>query len=93
MTAKTPTERIGELRREIDAIDAQIVALLDRRAETAMRIGTCKREAGIPTPFDAAREQEVVQRITSARRGPFPDNILLSIYHEILAACRNIQIR
>lgn len=91
MHSKTPPERLGELRREIDEIDAQIVALLDRRAEAALRIGVCKKEAGIPSPLDAAREAEVLARVRDTRRGPFPYNILISIYREIIAACRNIQ--
>lgn len=93
MHSKTPPERLGELRREIDLIDAQIVALLDRRAETALQIGVCKKEAGIPSPVDAAREAEVLARVESIRRGPFPDNTLIAIFREIVAACRNIQIR
>jgi len=89
--SKTPPERLGELRREIDLIDAQIVALLDRRAETALQIGACKKEAGIPFPLDAAREAEVLNRVGRARRGPFPENTLIDIYKEIVAACRNLQ--
>ncbi len=91
MNATTPPERLGELRREIDLIDAQIVALLDRRAETALRIGVCKKEAGIPSPRDAARETEVLDRIRRTRRGPFPENTLIAIFHEIVTVCRNIQ--
>ena len=93
MHSKTPPERIGELRREIDLIDAQIVALLDRRAETALQIGVCKKEAGILSPVDAAREAEVFDRVGQIRRGPFPENTLVAIYREIVAACRNIQMR
>jgi len=91
VNSKTPPEYIGELRREIDLIDAQIVALLDRRAETALQIGAFKKEAGIPSPLDEAREAEVLDRVRGTRRGPFPDNILISIYREIIAACRDIQ--
>lgn len=93
MNSKTPPERLGELRREIDLIDAQIVALLDRRAEMALQIGVCKKEAGIPSPVDATREAAVLDRVGQARRGPFPENTLFTIYREIVAACRNIQIR
>ncbi|MBP7633224.1 chorismate mutase [Candidatus Ozemobacteraceae bacterium] len=91
MNPTTPPEYIGELRREIDLIDAQIVALLDRRAETALRIGACKKEAGLPSPLDAAREADVLERVGRTRRGPFPENTLFAIYREIVTACRNLQ--
>ena len=92
MNSKTQPERLGKLRHEIDLIDAQIVALLDRRAEMALRIGTCKKEAGISLPLDAARETEVIGHVGRVRRGPFPENTLFAIYREILTACRTIQI-
>lgn len=91
MTAKTPPDRLAELRREIDSIDAQIVALLDRRAENALRIGSLKKEAGIPSPLDRPREEEVLRRVSNARRGPFPENVLSDIYRDIIAACRSLQ--
>jgi len=45
MTDKDP---LDDLRREIDALDMQIVTLLSRRMETAHRIAAVKQQRGIP---------------------------------------------
>jgi len=91
MTAKTPSDRLAELRCEIDAVDAQIVALLDRRAKIALNIGVLKSAAGAASPFDQAREEEVFRKVKAARRGPFPEDVLLKLYKAVIAACRNLQ--
>ncbi|HNW33778.1 MAG TPA: chorismate mutase [Candidatus Ozemobacteraceae bacterium] len=91
MTEQAPSERLAELRREIDEIDARIVALLDRRAAVASDIGSRKAAAGIASPFDQAREEEVLRRVRNARCGPFPEDVLLELYRGIITACRNLQ--
>ncbi|HOY69189.1 MAG TPA: chorismate mutase [Candidatus Ozemobacteraceae bacterium] len=91
MTGTPPTDRLGELRREIDEIDAGIVALLDRRADAALNIGTYKSEAGMPSPLDAAREDAVIQHVQAIRRGPFPERDLIRLYRQIMAVCRGLQ--
>ena len=50
--------RIEELRREISAIDAEIVSLAGKRAAIAKEIGRLKAEAGLDV-LDPKREGEV----------------------------------
>ncbi|HEY9072073.1 MAG TPA: chorismate mutase [Candidatus Ozemobacteraceae bacterium] len=91
MTGTPPADRLWELRHEIDAIDAGIVALLDRRAAAAINIGIYKSEAGMRSPLDAAREDEVLRHVRAIRRGPFPEQDLIRLYREIMAVCRGLQ--
>ena len=53
--------RLTELRAEIDAVDAQLAALFERRMNIVSEVAGIKREAGLPV-FDPAREADVVAR-------------------------------
>lgn len=48
---------LQELRNEINAIDGEMLALLERRLAVCRGIAECKRENGLPV-WDAARETE-----------------------------------
>ena len=61
---------IDEARKEIDAIDASIVKLLDRRAKIVFGIGAVKARAGLPV-FDRRRESEVMRNVNRESDGSF----------------------
>src|SRR5262245_61045380 len=82
--------RIEELRQRIDALDQQIVALLDERAQCARGIGEDKNRRDLPA-FDPASEAEAPRAVRAASRGPLAPEALEAIYREILAACRALQ--
>jgi chorismate mutase len=60
MTAPT-APALADLRAEIDALDAELLALVRRRSEVSARIGAVRRAAGGPRVVHA-RENEVVGR-------------------------------
>lgn len=76
---------LARLRQEIDAIDEQIVALLNRRAAVALAIGEAKREAGRAF-YAPEREREIYERLARLNRGPFPTDALQNVYREIISA-------
>ena len=53
-------DELHELRRDIDAIDRELVELFRRRMDVTHRVGEYKRERGIPV-LDQARERQVLQ--------------------------------
>ena len=53
---------LSELRKEIDAIDGQIIELLSGRFKRTRRIGEIKRDAHL-NPVDSSREGEMYERI------------------------------
>lgn len=53
---------MNELRAEIDGIDRELVELFRRRMEVSKKIGTYKKERGLPVR-DAAREREKLDRV------------------------------
>jgi chorismate mutase len=58
-------ERIGELRAEIDACDAEIIELVQRRLAISQQIGAVRSASG-GTRLNLAREQQVLARFRSA---------------------------
>ena len=88
-TAQTPVKaRLEAYRAQIDGIDQQIVALLNERAGIVERIGTVKKEAGLPVAVPA-REQQVLEQVAEAGKpGPLPPAILQRIYQGILREMR-----
>jgi len=90
--AADPTsEALSPLRDRIDTIDHQIVALLNERAEIALEIGRIKQATGRRAIRDTGREAEVIERVTSASSGLFPEPELVSLYRTLIAATRKVQ--
>lgn len=83
-------EALLEIRRGIDAVDDEIVGLLNKRAALSLEVGRRKdgRASAIFKPF---REQEVLARLTAANPGPLPNNHLVAVYREILSSSRRLQ--
>ncbi len=64
-------ENLGELRSEIDCIDAKIAALYAKRLDISREIGLIKSKSGADV-FVPAREAEVIENVRSAA-GESPD--------------------
>ncbi len=77
---------IEEFRRKIDAIDSQILELLNRRAEIVVRVGEEKAKGNMAY-HSPQREEEIIDRLTRENRGPFPGRGVKAVYREILSAC------
>ncbi|NEK58077.1 chorismate mutase [Geodermatophilus sabuli] len=56
-----PDERIAELRQEIDACDAELIRLVQRRLAVSREIGALRSASG-GTRLSLAREQQVLAR-------------------------------
>jgi chorismate mutase len=63
--ATQPAERIGELRTEIDACDAAIIELVQRRLAISQEIGALRAATG-GTRLSLSREQQVLARFRTA---------------------------
>jgi chorismate mutase len=81
---------ISDWRKEIDEIDPQLVALLNRRAAAAVAIGRIKRTTDMPIR-EHDREREVLRNISRANHGPLTNTDLHQIFERIMDIMRNIQ--
>lgn len=75
---------LNALRKQIDLIDEELVALLNKRAEIVVQIGRLKSGSGAPI-YAADREKAILQKIRKANKGPLPDRTLLAIYRELMS--------
>lgn len=82
---------LAPLRERIDAIDQEIVALLNERAQIALEIGRVKKQTGRRAVRDAKREAEVIEHVTSTSAGLFPEPELVALYRKLIAATRRVQ--
>src|SRR6267143_58539 len=80
-------DKIENLRREIDALDDQLAALLNRRAGLAQRIGALK--SGAPA-YRPEREIEILRRITK-NPGVLPAERVAAVFREVISACRGLE--
>lgn len=76
---------LEKLRRDIDAIDLKILELLNKRANIALEIANIKRQAGLKF-YSPKREREILERLTSLNKGPFPNDAIKFIFREIISA-------
>ncbi len=76
---------LDALRKRIDELDAELVRLLNARAETARDIGRLKEGAGASV-YVPAREQAVLDRVCGLNEGPLPEASIRAVYREIVSA-------
>ena len=63
------SKTLGELRVQIDRIDEELLALLNRRAALAGEVGEIKRAEGSPV-FRPEREAQVIDGLCGRNPGP-----------------------
>jgi chorismate mutase/prephenate dehydratase len=81
---------LTQLRLDIDAVDRELLTLLNRRAALAIEVGEIKRVEGSPI-FRPEREAQVINNLQTANPGPLKANNLASIWREIMSASRALE--
>src|SRR4249919_1366537 len=89
-TAPGREQEISVLREQIDALDADLLALMNRRAGVARAIGELKRADGSPA-FRPDREAAVIDGLKARNPGPLPGDSVAPIWREIMSACRALE--
>ena len=83
-------ETLTGLRNQIDAIDDQILSLLNARAEVVIAVGKAKagqqREFYVPS-----REQAIYERLCGQNPGPFPSEAIRKVFREIISASLSLE--
>ena len=85
--AAKQSEALQGLRLQIDAVDRELLALLNRRASLSLEVGRVKANTSGPV-FRPQRERQILDNLASENSGPLPEEHLRSIWHEIFAASR-----
>ena len=77
---------LTDLRIQIDAIDQELLVLLNRRAQVAEKVGEVKKREG--TPFlRPDRVAKVIEQIQQANQGPLKNEHVAAVWREIMSAC------
>jgi chorismate mutase/prephenate dehydratase len=85
MTSITP---LSELRDKIDAIDEQILQLVNQRASCAVEVAKTKIAQGEQgTFYRPDRESLVLRRIMDLNQGPLSDQTTAHFFRELMSAC------
>jgi chorismate mutase len=82
--------RIAMLRTRIDAIDRQLVSLLNERAACALAVGRLKELAGLPI-YQPTREAEVLRGVRAANGGPLDDDAIGRLFERIIDEARRLE--
>jgi len=83
-------KELGKLRKEIDGIDNEILGLLNKRARNVLNIAHIKRNEKAKF-YSPEREREILERLTSLNKGPFPNEAVKVIFREILSASLSLE--
>ncbi len=78
------------LREKIDALDRELLALLNRRMGLALEVGELKKGEG-SVVFRPEREAQVIDGLKAINQGPLPNNCVAPIWREIMSASRALE--
>ena len=84
-------DKLTAIRREIDALDADLLSLINRRAELAKKVAQVKDGEGSNHYYRPEREAEVLRALVDGNDGPLPGRDVSRIFQEIMSACRALQ--
>ena len=85
-----PDAALADLRGRIDALDRELLALLNRRAELALAVGEVKKKEG-SVVFRPEREAQVIDGLKAVNAGPLKTDSVAPIWREIMSACRALE--
>lgn len=90
--ATEESEALTDLRREIDAVDGEILEALNRRAAFVQQVGELKRSERTGV-YRSGRERDLVARLVDSNPGPFPSSGIRPVFREIISATRSLEAR
>jgi chorismate mutase len=77
-------------RERIDAIDDQILGLLNSRSVCAVEIGRIKRGVGLPI-YSPARERSILSRLAERNPGPLDGLAVKRVFERIIDESRRLE--
>lgn len=81
---------LDEIRERIDAIDNQILSLLNERACAGQEVGKIKQSQNAVF-YVPEREKAILVKLMARNEGPLPDQAVKAIYREIISSIRALE--
>ncbi len=86
--------KLKTIRKRIDAIDEQLVELMNKRAQCAIDVADVKREASADKDvnfFRPEREAQVMRKVKEINKGPLADNQAARLIREVMSTCLSLE--
>lgn len=84
--------RLQPFRERIDAIDEQLLTLLNERARAAQEIGDIKKEFDVDGPvLKPEREAAIIRALQARNPGPFTAEAIDAVWTQIISTCRGLE--
>jgi len=81
---------LNTLRSELDVVNKELLALINKRGELVQRIGKIKSDQGMKK-YDPVRERHMLDLVSSENQGPFETSTLHHLFKEIFKAGLELQ--
>lgn len=88
---ESSTMDIEHWRNEIDALDQELLRLLNQRARLAIKVGSLKKAANLPF-CDPERERQVLGRLEDLNDGPLDTRAVRKMFRRIIRESRRIEV-
>lgn len=82
--------QIAKIRERMDALDTQLVALLNERATCAQAIGSLKHTVGLEV-YQPNREVAVLNHVRGHNAGPLDDGAITRVFERIIDEARRLE--
>ena len=83
-------KELEDWRRRIDAIDEQLMRLINSRSACAIEIGRVKRSAGLPV-YSPEREAWILDRVMRENTGPLDPLAVRRVFERIIDESRRLE--
>ncbi len=80
------SDPLDDLRAEIDRLDDELLALLNRRARVVGEVAQLK-QSDSRAFYAPHRERAIIDRLQEANPGPFPTDAVRPVFQEIISGC------
>ena len=90
MTDEEGVREMEAWRRRIDAIDEQLMRLLNSRSACAIEIGRIKRRLGLPV-YSPEREAWILDRVERENPGPLDSGAVRRVFERVIDESRRLE--
>ena len=82
--------QLGNLREDIDKVDAELLRLLNQRAELVLKVGELKKANNLAV-VHADREKILLARLCERNSGPLPKEMVVQLFQQIIDTLKQLQ--
>ena len=90
MSNNQERQSLEKLRLRIDALDTELLKLLNERAKCVIKIGKIKQKEkkDVLVPL---REKELLDRLRTVNKGPITDEMAIYLFQQIIDTLKDLQ--